>query len=102
MHFFGFQAVLSFLFWGLIFGIAYTQAPLYYSNQNQYFLHGLAAAGRGDLDQDWLANTKDPTPIFSGMVAVTAGYGHEWLFHVYYLLMLGLYFHSLLGVFTFL
>ena len=30
----------------LLFGIAYTQAPLYYSNQHQYFLHGLAAGGR--------------------------------------------------------
>jgi hypothetical protein len=96
------QNVLAFLFWSLVFGISYTQAPLYYSNQNQYFLHGLAEAGRGDLDRDWLANTKDPTPIFSGLVACTARYLHEGLFHVYYLLILGLYFHCLVGLFTFL
>ncbi|HWY86037.1 MAG TPA: DUF6798 domain-containing protein [Gemmataceae bacterium] len=96
------QNVLAFLFWSLVFGISYTQAPLYYSNQNQYFLHGLAKAGRGDLDRDWLANTKDPTPIFSGLVACTARYLHEGLFHVYYLLILGLYFHCLVGLFTFL
>ena len=94
--------VLAFLFWSLVFGVSYTQAPLYYSNQNQYFLHGLAAAGRGDLDQDWLVNTKDPTPIFSGMVAFTARYLHEWLFYVYYLLLLGLYFYSLVGIFSYL
>ena len=62
------KGVLAFLFWSFVFGVSYTQAPLYYSNQNQYFLHGLAAAGLGDLHQDWLANTKDPTPVFSWIV----------------------------------
>src|SRR5205823_14298714 len=42
------------------FAAAYGQAPLYYSNQNQYFLHGLAAAGEGYLSEDWLARTLDP------------------------------------------
>jgi len=79
----------------LICGIAYTQAPLYYSNQNQYFLHGLAQAGWGNLEHDWLANTADPTPLFSGLVAVTGRHLHEALFHVYYLLIIGLYFYSL-------
>src|SRR5437588_2119933 len=94
----GARRLLGFLFWSLIFGISYTQAALYYSNQNQYFLHGLAAAGRGDLDQDWLATTKDPTPLFSVGVALTASYLHEWFFYLYYVLILGLYFHSLVGV----
>jgi hypothetical protein len=96
------QGVLAFLGWSIVFGVSYTQAPLYYSNQNQYFLHGLAEAGRGDLDHDWLANTKDPTPVFSAIVAFTAQRLHEWCFYLYYLLMLGLYFHSLVGVFTWL
>jgi len=78
------------------------QAPLYYSNQNQYFLHGLAAAGRGDLDQDWLANTRDPTPVFSALSPSRPGILPEWLFYVYYLLLLGLYFHCLVGLFRFL
>ena len=39
----------------ILFALAYTQAPLYYSNQNQYLLHGLATAGYGHLDGDWLA-----------------------------------------------
>src|SRR5947208_3540150 len=94
------RTALCFLFWCVVFGVSYTQAPLYYSNQNQYFLHGLAAAGRGNLDQDWLAKTRDPTPLFSRLVAVSAGF--EWLVHVYYILILGLYFHSLLRIFTFL
>ncbi len=94
--------IIAFLFWSVVFGVSYTQAPLYYSNQNQYFLHGLATAGVGDLQHDWLANTKDPTPLFSGMVAVTVGYVHEELFYLYYLLIIGVYFHSLFGMFCYL
>lgn len=35
------------LLWGIVFALAYAQSPLYTSNQNQYFLHGLAQAGYG-------------------------------------------------------
>jgi hypothetical protein len=93
------RGVLLFLFWSLIFGISYTQAALYYSNQTQYFLHGLAQAGVGHLDEDWLATTRDPTPVFSSLVAVTVRFLDEHLFHVYYLLLLGLYFYTLVGLF---
>jgi hypothetical protein len=90
---------VSFLFWATVFGLAYTQAPLYYSNQNQYFLHGLAEGGLGLLKDDWLANTKDPTPIFSFLIATTYRYLHESLFYVYYIVMLGIYFRALTGLF---
>ncbi|MBY0514276.1 MAG: hypothetical protein K2P78_10240, partial [Gemmataceae bacterium] len=56
------------------FALAHTQSPLYYSNQNQYLLHGLATAGYGHLRGDWLANTKDPTPLFSWLAA-----GLNWI-----------------------
>jgi hypothetical protein len=88
----------SFLAWTLIFGLSYTQAPLYYSNQNQYFLHGLADAGRGYLHEDWLANTDDPTPLFSAAVAGVARWLHEYLFYLAYLLLLGTYFQSLMAM----
>src|SRR5579883_3127440 len=64
------------------FAAAYGQAPLYYSNQNQYFLHGLAAAGDGQLRADWLARTADPTPVFSGLVAWTARFLHPAAFYL--------------------
>jgi hypothetical protein len=83
----------------LAFGLAYTQAPLYYSNQNQYFLHGLAQGGLGLLADDWLAQTADPTPLFSFLVALTYRYVGEWPFYLYYLGVLGIYFASLLGLF---
>ena len=90
---------LSFILWSLVFGIAYTQAPLYYSNQNQYFLHGLADAGLGFLQDDWLANSADPTPVFSFLVYGTFRFLSEPLFYVYYILILGIYFHALLGLY---
>lgn len=93
------RGLFRFLFWSLLFGIAYTQPPLYYSNQNQYFLHGLATGGFGFLKDDWLANTADPTPVFSAIVALTYRYAHESLFYLYYILLLGVYFHALLGIF---
>lgn len=85
----------SFLLWSAIFGLSYTQAALYYSNQNQYYLHGFAHAGRGHLANDWLANTRDPAPLFSALVTLVGGWLDERLFYVIYLLILGLYFHSL-------
>jgi hypothetical protein len=96
------QKPLAFLLCTVIFGLSYTQAPLFYSNQNQYFLHGLANAGHGFLKEDWLANTADPTPIFSALVAFTHRYLHESLFYVYYLFCLGMYAYFLLSLFSFL
>lgn len=90
---------LCFLFGAVAFSLAYTQAPLYYSNQNQYFLHGLAEAERGRLAGDWLANTASPTPVFDSLVRVTVKYGHESFFYIYYALLMGLYFVSLMGIF---
>jgi hypothetical protein len=91
--------LLRFLFWSLLFGIAYTQPRLYYSNQNQYFLHGLARGGLGFLKDDWLANTADPTPVFSALVAFTYRHLNESFFYLYYILILGIYFHALLDIF---
>jgi hypothetical protein len=85
---------------GTVFAVAYCQAPLYYSNQNQYFLHGLALAGVGLLDEDWLAGTRDPTPVFTGLVALTVRWLHPWMFHLLYALLQGVYAVALLGLFV--
>jgi hypothetical protein len=87
----------TFLTIGLIilFGLIYSQAPLYTSNQNQYLLHGAARAGFGSLENDWLANTVDPTPIFSALVELTYLLRLPFLFHIYYMLLLGLYLYSI-------
>jgi hypothetical protein len=88
-----------FLFASLLFSIAYTQSPLYTSNQNQYFLHGLAQAGFGNLQQDWLANTQDPTPLFSALVAWTYRLTHvDAVFYGIYGLLMGIYLFSLVGI----
>lgn len=90
-----------FLLGSLLFSAAYCQAPLYYSNQNQYFLHGLANAGDGFLRDDWLAQTGDPTPLFSGMISLTARTLHPWVFHLYHALLQGVYLAALVGIFAF-
>lgn len=79
----------------LAFGLAYSQAPLYTSNQNQYFLHGAARAGLGFLHRDWLANTADPTPVFTWIVEWTYRLLPPATFHLDYLLLLGLGFAAL-------
>src|SRR5438128_7216158 len=94
------RGVILFLVAAALFAAAYTQAPLYYSNQNQYFLHGLADAGEGLLEEDWLAGTKDPTPVFSALVSVTARMLHPWVFHIYYALFFGAYAVALILLFV--
>lgn len=84
------------------FALLYVQAPLFYSNQFQYFLHGLADAGWGQLRDDWLARTTDPTPMFSRLVALSASVFPVAIFQVYHASLLGLYALSVLGVFIYL
>jgi hypothetical protein len=92
-------AIAIFVACAAVFAAVYPQAPLYYSNQNQYFLHGLARAGEGLLHEDWLASTGDPTPLFSGIVALTVRFLHPAVFHVCYAVLFGIYALSLLGLF---
>lgn len=92
----------AFLFWACVFAAVYGQAPLYYSNQNQYFLHGLADAGVGLLREDSLANTKDPTPVFSLLISATARYLAPPAFYGYYVVLFGVYAVSMLGLFSYL
>ena len=85
---------------GLIaFAAAYGQAPLFYSNQNQYLLHGYAAAGAGTLAEDWLARTADPTPIFSGIVALIVRWTDPSLLHAVQTLLLAIYAGALVSIF---
>ncbi len=89
----------AFLAWSAVFALVYTQLPLFTSNQNQYFLHGLAQAGYGLLSKDWLAGTADPTPLFSALVNITDQiFRSEAPTYFYYALILGVYFYSLYGI----
>jgi len=91
--------VLDIIAWSVLFAIAYSQSPLYTSNQNQYFLHGLARAGLGTLSSDWLAITRDPTPVFSLLVEFSYRYlRFEPIFYLYYTALMGLYLFSLYGI----
>ncbi len=92
------RPALKFLAWGILLGIAYGQSPLYTSNQNQYFLHGLAQAGQGLLAEDWLANTTDPTPVFTWLVVITTRFLPQAAYYLYYFLLFAVYFYSLRNI----
>lgn len=81
--------------WAALFALAHTQSPEYYSNQHHYFLHGFAQAGVGELDEDWLANTVDPTPLYSRTVAKVYRFAGPFAFQVVYFVLLGVYFESI-------
>ena len=79
--------------------LIYTQSPLYTSNQNLYFLHGMAQANMGSLSNDWLANTKDPTPLFTQIVRlVFITFHNPFCFYIIHTLLMGLYFWCLFGI----
>lgn len=82
----------------LLFAIIYAQSPLYTSNQHQYFLHGLAQAGEGILREDWLAGTRDPTPVFSWIVEGTARTVGPGAFYLEYALLMGVFLVSLSAI----
>jgi hypothetical protein len=94
----GFFDLLKVLILGLVLGISYVQEPLYTSNQNTKFLQGMAQAGYGYLDQDWLANTLDPLPVFTGLVQFTQAYLSPEFFYIYYWILFGIYAYSLMGI----
>ena len=75
----------------ILFCMAYSQAPLYYSNQNQYFLHGFTKAKLGYLEKDWLGNTTDPTPLFSGLICLSITWLNENIFYFYYAMLQGVF-----------
>jgi hypothetical protein len=93
------RRILLIVFFVSMFSLAYAQAPLFTSNQNQYFLHGMAWAGKGSLNTDWLANTREPTPLFSILVYLTFRLT-TWngIFYIYYVVLMGIYLYSLLGI----
>lgn len=94
-------AVAQFLIVSLLFGLAYTQDPIYYSpeNQNTKYLQGLARAGHGFLNQDWTANTLDPLPAFTALVQFTYQFVHpEYGFYLFYFLIFGIYVYSMVAL----
>lgn len=62
-------------------------------------MQGLANAGYGFLDADWLANTRDPTPVFSLLVEISYRiFNTSYIFYFYYALLMGIYLFSLSGI----
>jgi len=75
----------------LLFAGSYIQPPLYTSNQNTYFLPGLARAGFGYLQSDFLAQETDIVPVFSALVTLIHLFGHDWMFFFIFFLLAAVY-----------
>jgi hypothetical protein len=84
----------------VLFAGAYCQRPLYSSNQNTYFLQGLAKAGYGFLSADWLASQTDHIPLFSLLVSIVHWAGAHWLFYFLLALLSAIYAASLFTIAT--
>jgi len=82
---------LSFGF-AILFAVAYTQPFEFYSNQHQYYLHAVAEQDGHFLAQDWLANTTDPTPLFTTLASLSFRVSGPWLQHAILFLALLVYF----------
>jgi hypothetical protein len=82
----------------LVFAMSFPQRPLYSSNQNTYFVHGLANAEVGFLNLDWLSQTTDPFPTFSALVSVTTQVLGENAFYFFFIAILVIYGYSILGI----
>lgn len=82
----------------IIFCFVYIQGPLFRSNQHTKFLHGLAKAGYGYLKYDWLANTIDPLPVFSFLVYITMKFLHQYMFYLYFVIIIGVYIFSIIKI----
>jgi hypothetical protein len=89
------------LFFFIVFAISFQQLPLYSSNQNTYFLHGLADSGSGTLLNDWLAQTIDPFPVFSALVHTTADVFGENAFYLWYMILLFVFIYSIVGIISY-
>ncbi|MBN1903244.1 hypothetical protein JW926_18135 [Candidatus Sumerlaeota bacterium] len=83
---------------GVLFSLSYMQMPLFSSNQNSYFLHGLADAGYGFLNRDWLARTTNHIPLFSLVIKTTFTGATPSLIYLFHGILVFIYFISLIGI----
>jgi hypothetical protein len=82
----------------VLFAAAFSTFPLYYSNQNTKFLHGLAQAFPDRLGADWTAGTVDGLPVFSSFVFLVTRFGDPLLFHATEFVLLGCFVGALLAI----
>lgn len=75
----------------VFFAGAYGQRPLFSSNQNTYFLRGLALADGGPILQDWLVNTTNHIPVFSAYVFAVAQWLHCCVFYFVHAALIAVY-----------
>lgn len=91
-------SMLEWLLNGLLFTFVYSFTPFFTGTQNSYFLQGLAQAGYGLLEYDWLVGTTDSKPFFSFLVEVVYELTDVYGFYVLYVLFLGIYINGIINI----
>ena len=86
---------LQWLLLGVLFVVYHPKAPLYTSNQNTKFLHGAGDAGYGFLENDWMANTLDPLPLFTALIKTLYFLNAIEITYVIFAVILLIYFYTL-------
>lgn len=83
---------------GLLFVVYHQKEPLYTKNQNTKFLHGAGNAGYGFLENDWMANTLDPLPLFSTLIESLYLFNAIEITYLFFAAALFIYFHALVRI----
>jgi hypothetical protein len=78
--------------------ISYKQTPLYSSNQNSYFVHGLVNSGLSSLQRDWFSQTIDPFPAFSSLLSIIIQTIGEKGFFFAYIILLSIFSYCVLDI----
>lgn len=81
-----------------LFSLAHIQSQLFTSNQNTYFLKGLATAGYGYLSGDWLAQQTDNIPVFSWLVSAVYSHFQFYAFYMIHAALAWIYAYSLITI----
>jgi hypothetical protein len=80
-----------------LFVVSPTQ-PLFTENQNTKFLYGLAKAGVGRLNEDWLVSETSTLPIFDALVFLTQKLFGGWMFYGWQIAAMAAYAAALCGL----
>ncbi|MDH3660462.1 MAG: hypothetical protein OEU92_10615, partial [Alphaproteobacteria bacterium] len=83
---------------GAWFFLVFPTEPLYFENQNTKFLHGMALAGIGHLDQDWTANTVDVMPVFTAIVYALHVLAPAYVCYLVQIALFAVFLHALIEI----
>jgi hypothetical protein len=80
------------------FAVAYGLGAAFSGNQNSYLLHAFAEFDGSALRHDWVANTQDPFPLFTALMAPLLPWGPTAVLAVGQLALIAVYAYALTSI----